>query len=142
MRHLVYLFVPHINSVCISPVDEINYYSLLLFIRHWGLTIFRFFSGPWLVPEAILRCRVVVVAKLNNCRMPSSALLTEHPLALCGSFCECIAIYRTELIKFFYQYTCFIRICFLNLWFFCWGSWLLAQVRISQRMNKFEDIHI
>ena len=25
--------------------------------RHWGLTIYRFFSVPWLVPEAILRCR-------------------------------------------------------------------------------------
>ena len=25
--------------------------------RHWGLTIFRFFAGPWPVPEAILRCR-------------------------------------------------------------------------------------
>ena len=40
--------------------------------RHWGLTIFWFFSGPWLVPEALLRCRVVVVAKLKNCRVPSS----------------------------------------------------------------------
>ena len=45
--------------------------------RHWGLTIFRFFSGPWLVPEAILRCRVVIVAKLKNCRMPSSGIFIK-----------------------------------------------------------------
>ena len=31
-------------------------------------TIFNFF----LVPEAVLHCRVVVVAKLKNCRVPSS----------------------------------------------------------------------
>ena len=30
------------------------------------------FSGPWLVLEALLRCPVVVVAKLKNCRVPSS----------------------------------------------------------------------
>ena len=40
--------------------------------RHWGLTIFRNFSGPWLILEALLRCHVVVVAKLKNCRVPSS----------------------------------------------------------------------
>ena len=28
---------------------------------------------PHLVPEAILRCRVVVVTKLKNCHVPSSA---------------------------------------------------------------------
>ena len=33
---------------------------------HWGLTIFRFFSGTWLVPGAVLRCRGVVVAKLKK----------------------------------------------------------------------------
>ena len=41
--------------------------------RHRGLTIFQNFSGPWLFLEALLRCRIVVVAKLKNCRMPSSA---------------------------------------------------------------------
>ena len=30
--------------------------------RHWGLTIFRIFSGPWLVPEALLHCRVVTLS--------------------------------------------------------------------------------
>ena len=44
--------------------------------RHWGITIFRFFSSPWLVPETLLRCRVVVVAKLKNCRVPSSDCFT------------------------------------------------------------------
>ena len=46
--------------------------------KHWGLTIFRFFSGPWLVPEAILRC--LVVTRLKNCRVPSSVYF--HPLTL------------------------------------------------------------
>ena len=41
--------------------------------RHWGLTIFRLFSGPWLVPEAVLHCRVV--AKLKNCCVPSSGFM-------------------------------------------------------------------
>ena len=40
--------------------------------RHRGLTIFRICSGPWLVLEALWHCRVVVVAKLKNCRVPSS----------------------------------------------------------------------
>ena len=44
--------------------------------RHWGLTIFRLFSCPCLFPEAVLHCRVVAVAKLKNCRVPSSAFLT------------------------------------------------------------------
>ena len=39
--------------------------------RHQGLTIFLV---PDLVLEALLRCRVVVVAKLKNCRVPSSAI--------------------------------------------------------------------
>ena len=43
--------------------------------RHWGLTIFRLFSGPWLFPEAVLHCRVVVVAKLENCRMPALTII-------------------------------------------------------------------
>ena len=54
------------------------YLSFTIFVvaspsRHWGLTIFQNFSGPWLFLEALLRCRIVVVAKLKNCRMPSSA---------------------------------------------------------------------
>ena len=32
--------------------------------RHWGLTMFRLFSGPWLVPEAMLHCRVVALSLL------------------------------------------------------------------------------
>ena len=40
---------------------------------HGGLTIFRF-SGPWLVLEALLRCRVFIVAKLKCFRVPSSAI--------------------------------------------------------------------
>ena len=50
---------------------------------HWGLTVFRFFSGPWLFSEAILccpvvplsHCCVVVVPKLKHCRVPSSGWL-------------------------------------------------------------------
>ena len=54
--------------------------------RHWGLTIFRFLSGPWLVPEAILRGRVVVVAKLKNCRVSSSAFyVCDHSRCFCDS---------------------------------------------------------
>ena len=44
--------------------------------RHRGLTIFRICSGPWLVLEALWNCRVVVVAKLKNCRVPSSLNLS------------------------------------------------------------------
>ena len=43
--------------------------------RHWALTIFRIFSGPWLVLDALLRCRFVVVPKLKNCRVPSSGAM-------------------------------------------------------------------
>ena len=35
--------------------------------RHLDLFIFRIFSGH----EALIRCRVVVIAKLKNCRVPS-----------------------------------------------------------------------
>ena len=38
--------------------------AILVYLLYW------FFSGPWLVPEAVLRCRI---AKLNNCCVPSSA---------------------------------------------------------------------
>ena len=37
--------------------------------KHRDLTFVEFF----LVPEALLLCRVVVVARLNNCCVPSSA---------------------------------------------------------------------
>ena len=46
------------------------YYNICLATpsKHRDLNIFRIF----LVPEALLRCRVVVVKKLKNCRVPSS----------------------------------------------------------------------
>ena len=50
--------------------------------RNWGLTNFRIFSGPWLVLEALLRCRVV--AKLKSCRVPSSAILSWQSPFLCS----------------------------------------------------------
>ena len=47
----------------------LHLYSLcLLYLDTAIFTFFTFF----LVSEAPLRCRVVVVAKLNNCRVPSS----------------------------------------------------------------------
>ena len=38
--------------------------------RHRDLNIVRIFSGPW--GSSVLRCRLVVVTKLENCRVPSS----------------------------------------------------------------------
>ena len=48
----------------------LQYYCICLATpsRHIDLNIFRIFF----VPEALLRCRVVVVTKLKNCRVPSS----------------------------------------------------------------------
>ena len=41
--------------------------------KHWGLTIFRFYFGPWLVPEAILgtlsRCRRREDKKLSRAQL-------------------------------------------------------------------------
>ena len=42
--------------------------------RHRDINIFRSF----LVLEALLHCRIVFVAKLKNCRVPSSALGTSE----------------------------------------------------------------
>ena len=58
-------------------------YSLRLF--HLDTEVFTFF-GFFLVTEALLRCRVVVVAKLNNCRM-----LSEHVIFL-TFFSHCSAL--------------------------------------------------
>ena len=65
------------NVTIFSGPKVVCYCHFNLFVvattsRHWGLTIFRLFSSPWLVPEAMLHCRVVVVAKLKSCRVPSS----------------------------------------------------------------------
>ena len=38
-----------------------------------------------LVPEVLLRCRVVVVAKLKNCRVPSSADFNTLALYFCAT---------------------------------------------------------
>ena len=48
-----------------------NYYIFIVATpsRHRDLNIYAIFS----VPEALLHCRVVVVAKLYNCRVPSFA---------------------------------------------------------------------
>ena len=48
-----------------------------LYLDNETLTCFVFF----LVSEALLRCRVDVVAKLNNCSMPSSELLLSRYLS-------------------------------------------------------------
>ena len=54
--------------------------------RHRGLTIFRFFAGPWLFPEAILRCRVVA---LSRCRCREAKKLSRAQLCWrqCFGFC-------------------------------------------------------
>ena len=36
--------------------------------RHWGLTVFRFFSGPWLVPDWSLRLYYIVALSLSRSR--------------------------------------------------------------------------
>ena len=51
--------------------------------RHWGLNIFRIFSGPLPVPEALLHCRIVVVAKLKSCCVPSSGSYIHKYYRLC-----------------------------------------------------------
>ena len=50
------------------------YFLWLLHLDSETITCFRFYQ----VPGALLSCRVVVVAKLNNCRVPSSAYLSRE----------------------------------------------------------------
>ena len=66
--------------------------------RHGGLTIFRLFSGPWLFPwdcVTLSRCRVVVLAKLKNCHVPSSGFLLGHYKP------KCVEVYERLTDKFF-----------------------------------------
>ena len=46
--------------------------------RHWGLTIYRIFSGPW-GSFTLLRYGVVVVVKLKYCQVPSSGIRNTDP---------------------------------------------------------------
>ena len=51
----------------------LQYYSICLATPsgHRNLNIFQIFYGPW-GSITLSRCRIVVVAKLKNCRVPSS----------------------------------------------------------------------
>ena len=49
-------------------------------LRHRDLNIF-------LISEALLRCRVFIVAKLKNCRMPSSEKTTFTLQTTIALFC-------------------------------------------------------
>ena len=51
--------------------------------RHLDLFIFRIFSGH----EALIRCRVVVIAKLKNCRVPSFGFSYLYRICII-TFCQ------------------------------------------------------
>ena len=80
-----------------------NFYFTIFIVatpsRHWGLTIFRFFSSPWLVPEAILRCREA--KKLSRAQLwylyiygPAVKYSTCHAL-----YCTTVHIHSNRLYE-------------------------------------------
>ena len=60
---------------------SITIFAVAAAFRYPGLKIFHIF----LVPEAVLNCRVVIVAKLKSCRVPSSGQQNHvsHSLTVC-----------------------------------------------------------
>ena len=64
------------NVIMFSGQKTVAYYIMAMGYSLWllgGLNIFRFFLFVSAALNMLLRSRVVVVAKLSNCRVPSSA---------------------------------------------------------------------
>ena len=83
--HIVRLCSPELGTrqFCLDNATLFSGHKAVIFcnitVFAWLLhldTQIEIFFEFCLVPEALLRCRVVVVAKLKNCRMPSPTVST------------------------------------------------------------------
>ena len=69
-QHLAELGTRHDQVFRLTELLIIGIALLLYLLRQRSPNIFRIYSMP--VTEALLRCRIVIVAKLKQCREPSS----------------------------------------------------------------------